>query len=218
MRDRLLSFRRGISIIFRDRDARKKIILATVVILIVNITTPVILQGMLAGRMPTTIRLFESMDVGGKKVFYIILVGGEYEYGPEIPTIQGDTYLYFTLTPLDLLIFIIISIIAGITIGSTLYLSRFSKGKCRFEKGGASIGSAASILGASTISTSILSCPSCGFSAASSIATFIVASLTGSTLGVSRLYINLFYFICGLGLIINIVILIYVGLKLGSLA
>jgi hypothetical protein len=95
--------------------------------------------------------------------------------------------------------------IVALTIAQLLHYSSLKKGRCRLEKGVGSVASAFLITGVASASSAVLSCPACSFTFVSTLAALAIAGVTGSTYGLSSLYIRFMYYTFGIGIIINII-------------
>ncbi len=199
--------------------------LLTGVLFIVNIFTPLAIQMVYTsntsilggfGDPPSSITFpTPNMEIPRGVLFWYGLRFDDYFLNNNPGFITGETYWIITFKPLTVILIFIASIISAAVFTVVRYYSKVSRSKCRAEVGSTGLATTLTVAGLSSAASAAVSCPSCGFTAIMNVAMVIVSSSTGSLLGISTLYVNIMNTLLVIGILLNLVILMYVAKKVG---
>jgi uncharacterized membrane protein len=131
--------------------------------------------------------------------------------------LPGDIYWIVYITPQLMALMIGVSVTTGLLVSEIVFLSRELRGSCKLEKSMESTGAVLAVTGTASITSSAIACPSCGFTFFTTLASAAVASVTGSTLGMSALAVNLAQYSLTVGLLINVLIIYIVSGKIAAM-
>lgn len=200
----------------------KFFILTSITIFLLNIFTPFIIQLVITGgdeiifgygMPPSDIQYGETLT---NPILWIAIRYDQY-FRVVNPIISGDTYWIIIYDSSTLLLSIVSALITGLVFTRLKYFLRLSRNRCLAEKGGTVLGTTLTVLGFSTLATSAISCPSCGFTAFMTLAAVLVSAYTGSLLGISALYTTLMNTLLMLGILLNLGIIVYLDSKMERL-
>jgi len=201
---------------------KKFFMFISITIFLLNIFTPFIIQLIITGGdeivfgygiPPNDIQYGEAP---ANPMLWIAIRYDQY-FRTVNPIISGDTYWIIIYDSSTLLLSIASALITGLVFTRLKYFLRLSKNRCLAEKGGTVLGTTLTVLGFSTLATSAISCPSCGFTAFMTLAAVLVSAYTGSLLGISALYTTLMNTLLMLGILLNLGIIIYLDSKMERL-
>ncbi len=191
-------------------------------IFLLNIFTPFLIQILITqelnviagwGKPPDNIQYGEPPV---NPIFWIAIKYNQYFQSVNVVT-SGDTYWVVIYDVSTILLSMISALITGMVFTRLKYFVNLTKGKCRIEKGTTALGTTLTVIGFSTVASSAVSCPSCGFTAFMTLAAVLVSASTGSLLGLSAVYTTLMNALLLIGIIINIGVIIYLDGKIKRL-
>lgn len=197
---------------------RKFFLAVSLTIFLLNIFTPVLIQILTTREFTVIAGLGEppkNIQYGEPPVntiFWIALKYNQYFQSVDILT-TGDTYWIILYDLSTLLISLISALITGMVFTRLIYYLNLTRGKCRIEKATTALGATLTVIGFSTVASSIVSCPSCGFTVFMTLAAVLVSAYTGSLLGLSAVYTTLMNIILLIGILINIGVILYLDSK-----
>jgi len=201
---------------------KKFFVTISLAIFLLNIFTPFIIQVLITqemgfmvgfGKPPENIQYGEPPM---NPVFWIAIKYSQYFQSVNIAA-AGDTYWIVIYDLSTILLSIISALITGLVFTRLKYFINLTKGRCRVEKGTTALGTTLTVIGFSTIASSAVSCPSCGFTAFMTLAAVLVSASTGSLLGLSALYTTLMNTLLIIGITINIGVIVYLDTKIRKL-
>lgn len=201
---------KAVKLVLAENRYRQVFALVSVVVLVVNILSMVLVQWLVTGAAPNRVGAFSSPPyITGE--WSIVWVSSYYLANLNLP---GEIFWVVYVTPQLMALMLAVSLTVGLLASEIVFLSRLSRGSCRLEKSISSAGSVLAVSGAASITSSAIACPSCGFTFFTTLASAAVASATGSALGVSSLAIDVAHYSLAAGLVANLLVLYLVSNKI----
>lgn len=195
---------RALRIIFTKRKYRTLLFIFFIIMFVVNILTLIGIQWIVSGSKPMRIGFLSKPDYININGTVIIWIESNYYLNKSL---NAQTFWIIYLTPELFITIIISSLITSLLISELTYISKEIRGRCAFEKSLSSASSVATIIGIASMASTALACPSCGGALFVTLITLVIATITGSTLGLSSVMIQLSSYLLWIGIILNIIIL-----------
>ena len=191
----------------------------TLLLYIINLFFPVLFQMLVAGDTrilygigPPPKKYIGPLGEGIDSLFWLGV-----RYDTYFPNAAGETYWILGYTYELIFLALAASVTASTAISTVRLARRYLGGKCKVEKGVSGAATTLTTIGISTISTTLVSCPSCGFSSLMTIAAVVVSASTGSLLGISALYTSIMKTPLAIGTAINVGVYLYLGWRLRNI-
>ncbi len=197
-------------------------IIVTILIFLLNLFTPLLIQILITqefriitgfGEPPENIQYGEPPV---NPLFWVAIRYDQYFQSVNVIT-TGATYWVIIYDVSTILLSLISAVITGMVFTRLKYFINLTRGKCRIEKGTTALGTTLTVIGFSTVASSAVSCPSCGFTAFMTLAAVLVSASTGSLLGLSAIYTTLMNILLLIGILINMGVIIYLDSKIKGL-
>jgi hypothetical protein len=189
---------RALRIVFAKKKYRGLFFVLFVVMFVINILMLMGAQWLVNGAKPIRIGFLSKPDYVNINGTVIMWIESNY---------NTQTFWIIYLTPELLVTIIISSLIISLLISELVYITKEIKNKCTFEKSLSSASSIATIIGITSTVSTALTCPSCGATISVTIITLVIGIITGSTLGLSSIIIQLTSYLLWIGIILNIIML-----------
>ncbi len=167
--------------------------------IIINILMLIGLQWILSGAMQINVGFFSKPpNYNGIVIMWI-------ESNYRSPTLFWAVYL----TPELFITITLSSAIISLLFSEILYLSRETRGKFKVKKKSltTSTTSITTMIGITSITSTTLSCPACGATIPATLIAVLVSTISGSTLSVSSIFIQIAFYVFWIGIILNLIML-----------